>query len=364
MAEDYYSILGVPRTATADDIKRAYRRLAHKHHPDKAGGNEEKFKQINAAYQVLSDQQKRSQYDQFGQSFEPGQGNPFSGGGSDIPWQDFSGFADIFNEFFGGRSEGGRGQGRGTRRRVHRGQDVAIDLTISFVESARGGEYNVSHRLYQTCQHCRGSGAEPGTAIVDCPTCGGRGQVTSSQQTVFGVFAQTVPCPSCEGTGKKPEKPCKQCNGQGRERFNRTLKVTVPAGIADGQIIRLSGKGEAPPYGGINGDLFITIHVKTDRSLRREGDNVHSKAKISFIDAALGTTIPVTTLEGSQELTIPAGTQPATTFTLSKHGFPHLGGAGRGDHIVTVEVEIPRRLSRQQKKILEQFKTAKKKFLF
>jgi molecular chaperone DnaJ len=241
---------------------------------------------------------------------------------------------------------------------------VAVDITLDFIESANPTVHDVTLRLYQSCDRCRGSGAEPGTPIITCERCGGRGQVTSSQQTIFGVFAQAAICPDCHGTGKKPKQKCSQCHGQGRQRQSRTLQVSLPAGIADGQIVRIAGKGEAPPFGGVNGDLYVTVHIRSHGTMRRQKDNVHSSVPVSFVDAALGTEVAVETLDGKSQLKIPAGTQPGAKLTLSSKGFPHLGAGGRGDHVVTVDVEIPKRLSRKQRQLLEEFKGAKKKFLF
>jgi molecular chaperone DnaJ len=355
MATDLYRVLGVERTASQDEIKRAYRRLAHQFHPDKEHGDEEKFKQVNAAYQVLGDKTKRAQYDQFGTTDNA---NPFGQGAAGMNYQDFDfdGFADIFSDFFSGTA-----RGRGGRSRIRRGRDIEIDLTLDFIESANEQQREITHRLYQTCTHCRGNGAEPGTPIRDCPTCQGRGSVTTTQQTVFGAFAQQAICPTCRGEGKKAEKPCTRCHGEGREYTTRTLTVTIPAGIADGQIIRITGKGEAPQGGGQPGDLFVNIHVKTHRLLTRDHDNVRSTVTIPFADAALGAEVEVDTLTGKKALTIPAGTQPGEEIKLNGHGFPHVRKAGRGDQLVTVAVTIPKRLSRHQREALQAFRQAKTK---
>lgn len=355
MADDYYHILGVQRSATKDEIKRAYRKLAHQHHPDKGGGDEEKFKQVNEAYQVLSDDQKRSQYDQFGQAFESA-GGP-GAGGFNVNFEDLGGFGDIFEQFFGGR-----GQREG--RQVRRGEDVAVDVTIDFIESAQGVTREVTTTLFQTCEHCHGNGAEPGTPIKDCPNCQGTGVINRHQQTMFGTFVQRTACPECHGEGKKAETPCSVCRGAGRQRRSRTLEVAIPAGIADGQTLRLSGSGEVPPRGGLAGDLYVTIHVTPHKQLRREGDDVHSKTTVSFVDAALGTNVAVPTLAGNRKVPVAAGTQPGTRLTLDGQGFPSVQTGRRGDHVVTVSVEIPRKLTRQQKKLLEEFKATPKRRFF
>lgn len=353
MAEDYYEVLGVARTASQDEIKKAFRKKAHEHHPDKSGGNEEMFKQVNEAYQVLGDEQKRSQYDQFGRTFAAaGGGDPFAGFGG---FQGFNiDFEDVFSDFFGGsRARAGT--------RARRGSDIQVDVTISFSESARGVKQQLRHTLHQTCVRCHGNGAEPGTPIATCATCQGSGVVGQSRQTLFGVFTQQAVCPTCQGEGKTVRTRCKECRGEGRTRQTRTLEVTIPAGIADGQIIRLAGKGEVAPRGGVPGDLFMAVHVTPDKDLRRDGEDVRSAIIISFADAALGTTVKIQTLAGGKSLKIPAGTQPGTELRLSGLGFPSLQGTRTGDHTVTVNVEVPKKLSRQQKKLLEEFKNTKKK---
>lgn len=358
MADDYYAVLGVERTATADDIKRAYRRLAHQHHPDKKSGDEEKFKKINAAYEILSDEQKRAQYDRFGNTFDGaspfGGSSPFGNSGFNINVEDFGPFADIFGDMFGGA----RRQGR------RHGHDIAIDLTLDFIESATELKKGISFRAYQTCARCRGNGAEPGTAIKTCSTCQGAGTVNHSQQTPFGVFATRRPCPECRGEGKHPEKVCTECRGEGRILQNSTTTVTIPAGIADGQTMQLTGKGEAAAHAGTPGDLLVTVHVRPHRELKRQGDDVLSKTVISFIDASLGTSVPITTLTGKEHVSIPAGTQPGSEIRLPGKGFPNIHGRGRGDHRLMIIVEIPKKLSGQQKKILEDFRGAKKRRFF
>ncbi|MEX0650236.1 MAG: molecular chaperone DnaJ [Candidatus Andersenbacteria bacterium] len=355
---DYYETLGISRDASPEDVKKAYRKMAHKYHPDKQGGDEEKFKEVNEAYQVLGDEEKRRQYEQFGQTFEGTGAGPFGGENININFEDLGGIGDIFETFFGG---GGRSR---TRQRVRRGNDVPVDMIISFSESATGVQREITHRIYQTCSHCQGNGAEPGTPIETCATCSGTGVITQSRSTPLGVFSQQSVCPTCQGEGKQAKTVCSECGGQGRELKDRTLTVDVPAGIADGQTIRISGKGEVPARGGIPGDLFVTIHVASDKYMRREGNNVVSEATIPFTDAILGTNISVKTLAGDKEITIASGTQPETTVRLQGQGFPSLSGSGRGDHIVTVHIDIPRKLSRKQKELLEEFKKSKKKGLF
>lgn len=349
MPEDYYATLGVDRAATPEEIKQAYRRLAHRYHPDKAGGDEEKFKEINAAYEVLSDAKKRSQYDRFGHAAAAEGFSPFAEG-ININFEDLAGFgdaSDLFSTFFGGQ--------RSPRRRARRGQDIGIDITISFLESAQGTTRELTHRLPQVCSRCAGNTAEPGTPIKTCTQCGGSGVVTSARQTILGTFSQRTTCAACEGEGKKPTTPCRQCQGSGREVRHRSLTVDIPPGIADAQVIRLSGKGEAALRGGRLGDLYVTVHVTPHPVLRRQGDDIRSKVTVSFVDAALGTKTEIETIAGRQPLTIPPGTQPNTVITLPRLGFPRLQAAGRGNHLVTVAVTIPAKLTRQQRRLLQQF---------
>jgi molecular chaperone DnaJ len=364
MPEDYYDILGVARTATPDDIKRAFRKKAHQHHPDRAGGNEEAFKKVNEAYQVLSDAGKRAQYDQLGESFNGAGGNPFAGfhaergsQGFNLNFEDLGNVGDIFSELIG------NARGR-TRTRVRRGSDIAIDVTISFAQSAEGVTQTVSPRTYRTCARCHGNTAEPGTPIDTCQTCQGTGSTTTSHQTPFGTFAQRTTCRACAGEGKIPRQPCRECKGEGRTLQSQALEINVPAGIADGQTLRIPNQGEAPRGGGTAGDLFVTVHVEADAELSRDGDNVRSTTTIPFADAALGTQIQIRTLAGEREVNVPPGTQPGTELRLPGIGFPSLAGAAKGDHIVTVTIEVPKRLSRQQRKLLEELKAVKPRKLF
>lgn len=354
--ENFYTTLGIDRNATTEEIKKAYRRLAHQYHPDKAGGDEEKFKEVNAAYQVLGDEQKRAQYDQFGQTFDAtGAAGPFAGG-FNVNMEDFADLGSIFDQFFGG-----------ARRRsatVAHGRDVQVDLIIDFSESAAGTTKDMTHRLYLACDRCHGNKAEPGTPINKCPQCHGQGVISKSRATVLGVFAHSTPCPVCHGEGTMPATPCTKCRGAGRQLKDRTLSVSVPAGIADGQTIRLAGKGEAPAAAGLPGDLYVTVHVRPHRTLKRQGDNIIASADISFVDAALGTAVTVDTLTGRRKLDVPAGTQPGATITFPGLGFPSLQSSHRGDQRVTINVIIPRKLSRAQKKLLQQFQETKPRKTF
>jgi molecular chaperone DnaJ len=362
---DYYEVLGVNKGASDDDIKKAFRKLAVKHHPDKEGGDEAKFKEINEAYEVLKDAKKRQRYDQFGHAGVGGAsssggyagGNPFEGfgGGQNIHF-DFGdgGLGDIFGSFFGGGS---------ARQQPVRGRDVEVNLTLTFEEAIFGTEETITLTLDDECHHCKGSGVEPGYGTKTCPTCKGSGQVNKVVNTLFGAIQQTVVCHTCKGKGKVPEKPCSVCGGSGINREKQTIKLKVPAGIDDGATIRLAGRGEAASGGG-KGDLYVHIRVKAHKKFTREGDLILSNEKISMVDAALGTEIDVETVDGKIRMKVPAGTQPDTDFKLSGHGVPHLKGSARGPHIVTIKVEIPTNLSKKQKDLLEELKTTKKRSIF
>lgn len=369
MAEkrDYYEILGVPKTATDDEIKKAYRKAAMKHHPDRGGGKEaeEKFKEANEAYQVLSDQQKRKQYDQFGHTGPFGAGNGpssggagyqqyggFNGGGFNVNMDDLGGFGDIFDTFFGGG-----GGGRSSRSR--KGADIQAELRITFEEAVFGVEKDFTLLKQNTCNRCKGNGAEPGSGEKTCPTCHGAGQVQTEQHTIFGTFAQAAVCPECHGKGKVPEKKCTKCHGEGRVKEQVTIKVKIPAGVDNGQTIRVSGKGEAGEYGIPAGDLYLIVRVIPDKRFERDGYNIQSEAEISFPEAALGTTVEVETIDAKVKLKVPAGTQSGKVFKLSDRGVPHLNGRQRGDHLVTVVVKTPTKLSSKQKKLLEEFNNEK-----
>ena len=371
MAEkrDYYEVLGVKKGASDDEIKKAFRKLAVKHHPDKEGGDEAKFKEINEAYEVLKDEKKRSRYDQFGHAGVGGAGgggysgaNPFEGFSSngqnihfDFGGGGFGDLGDIFGSFFGGGQRSSSGQ--------NRGRDVETSVNLTFKEAIFGTEKEISLNIDITCDHCDGSGAEPGFGMKECPTCKGSGQEVRVINSLFGPIQQAQTCHTCRGRGQVSEKDCVQCDGRGVRREKQEISVKIPAGVDEGSVIRLSGHGEAIA-GGTAGDLYVAIHVQPHKKFTREGDLVLSEETVSMIDAALGVELDVETIDGSLTIRIPAGTQSGTDFKLSGHGVPHLRGKTRGAHIITIKVETPTNLSKKQRELLEQFGGAKKRGIF
>jgi molecular chaperone DnaJ len=352
---DYYEVLGVSKDASADELKKAFRRAAVQHHPDKEGGNEDKFKEVNEAYDVLKDSQKRQRYDQFGHA---GVGGAAGGGGGGNPFEGFGGQAggfdfgdnlgDIFGQFFGGGQQ---------RRAPQRGRDVEVSLQLTFEEAVFGLEHEIELDMNDTCSHCHGTMAEPGYDLKTCPVCHGAGQQTRVMNTMFGAIQQSVTCENCHGRGKVPEKVCTVCHGKGTERRKQTVNLKIPAGIDDGATIRLTGRGEAIADGD-KGDLYVNIRVKAHKHFTREGDIILSDEHLSMVAAALGTEIEVETVDGTVRMKVPAGTQSGTDFKLSNHGVPHLRSDKRGPQIVTIVVDIPTKLSKKQKKLLEDFQQA------
>ena len=354
---DYYETLGVSRDASADEMKKAYRKLAVKYHPDKNPDDataEAKFKEISEAYDVLKDDEKRAAYDRYGHdAFQGGgMGRAGGGGGFHDPFEMFreafgsGGGGGIFEEFFGGG--GGRSGG------VQKGSDLRYDLEITLEEAAEGTEKEIRYKRAVACVKCSGSGAEPGSGKTTCPTCGGTGQVSSNRG--FISFRQT--CPNCNGTGQIIEKPCTDCRGEGRVMDFSTVKVRIPTGVHTGSKLRSAGKGEAGQSGGPAGDLYIVIHVKEHDLFERHEDDLYCELPIKFTLAALGGAIDVPTLFGKGNLKIPSGTQSGTTFRLRGQGMPHLRGKGQGDLLVRVHVEVPTKLNSSQKKILVDFAEA------
>jgi len=368
MGKDYYNILGVGKTASQEEIKKVFRQKAHQCHPDKVGGDEAKFKEINEAYQVLGDQKKRAQYDQFGSAFEHGQaGGDFSGFDG---FRDFSGFANGFNvnfedlgDVFGGLGDiFGFGGGRQRGARARRGNDIEVTLTIDFFEAVFGVEKDISLQKTVKCDRCQGNGGEPGAKIETCKTCRGSGRVSRVQRTIFGQMQTQTACPDCAGEGKTFSQKCSKCGGNGLVRELTSLKVKIPAGIDEGELIRLSGQGEAGAKGASAGDLYLKIRVKPDKRFERDGYDIKSIVEIKFSQAALGDKIEVETVDGPVKLKIPEGTQSDTIFRLRDRGVIKLSGRSpfgnaqgkRGDHLVKIIIKTPTGLSRKQKKILEE----------
>lgn len=364
MANNYYEILGVSKNASDDEIKKAYRKLAHKHHPDKAGGDEAKFKEINEAYQVLSDKTKRSQYDQFGQTFDQA-GRSGAGGGQGFGGFDFSGFQgfggagqdqgfefqfggggfeDIFSSIFGG--------GAGGRRK--KGQDIQVDIELSFLEMVSGAKRQIRLRKRVICDSCGGVGGAGGSEGKACPVCHGSGRVQKISRSFFGNFSQIGECEKCSGTGRIFERKCAKCGGDGRVMEDTSLEIEVPAGIADGQTISISGQGEAGEIGARPGDLYVNVHVRPHETFTRHGQDILSSVSIPFSVAVLGGEVSIETIEGRLMLKIPAGTQSGETFRIKNKGVPDVRGRERGNHLVKVLVRVPKKVSREQRKLLEE----------
>lgn len=363
---DYYEILGVKKDASADEIKKAFRRSAIEHHPDR-GGDESKFKELNEAYEVLKDEAKRKRYDQFGHAGVGGNGgmggNPYEGYGGFGQGQnvnfDFGdlGLGDIFSSFFGG------GQQQGGRRTV-RGRDVETKVEISFEQAVFGTEVELKLNIEDACEHCKGATVEPGYELKTCQQCRGSGQVVTVTKTIFGNIQQAAICPVCSGRGKMPEKVCSVCRGKGTQAKVQNIMLKIPAGIDDGATIRLREHGEAVANGP-KGDLYVNIRVKPHKHFTREGGLILSDEHIDMVDAALGTEIEVATVDGPVRMKVPAGTQSGTDFKLTGHGVPNIKGSTRGAHIVTIVVDTPNKLSKKQQELLEAFKAesgSKRKF--
>ena len=365
MAEkrDYYEVLGVEKSASEDEIKKAYRKLAKANHPDLHPGDkecEERFKEINEAYEVLSDPDKRAKYDQFGHAaFDPSAGGPGGagfggfGGFGDIFG---GGFGDIFGDIFGGGFGGGQTQRSGPRR----GENLRVRLNITFEEAAFGCEKEINVGRVEQCPDCKGTGCAPGTTPEVCPDCKGTGSVRTTQRTPFGVVQTSGACKKCGGRGKIIHQPCPDCRGSGRIRKRRTIQVTIPAGIDNGQTISLRGQGHAGSNGGPSGDLIVKIAIKPHKQFTRDGFDVQYTHPISFVEAALGGELEIPTIDGKVKYTLPAGTQVGTTFRLRGKGIPRLQQSGRGDQYVTVSIEVPKNLNAEAKEALRAFDAALK----
>ena len=356
---DYYEVLGVAKGAGEDEIKKAYKKMARKYHPDLNPDNkeaEEKFKEVNEAYEVLSDPNKKSRYDQFGHAgVDPNFGAGGYGGGFDGGF-DFGDLGDIFGSFFGGGFAGG---GRRTNPNApQRGESIRLSLSITFEEAAFGCEKDVTVERMDQCGTCHGNGCAPGTTPETCPDCHGTGQVQVRRQTPMGVFATTSPCGRCGGKGKIIHQPCSDCKGTGSVRKRKTIKASIPAGIDNGQTISIRGQGHAGKNGGPAGDLLITITVKPHDLFRREGTSVLCDAPITFAQAVLGAELEIPTIDGKVKYDLPEGTQSGTTFRLKGKGIPSINGRGRGDQYVTVYIETPKNLNKEQKEALKKFAEA------
>lgn len=345
---DYYEILGVTRNSDKEEIKRAYRRLARKYHPDvnKEPGAEERFKEINRAYEVLSEPEMRARYDRFGET-------GVSGAGAGFPDGDMGGFADIFESFFSGFAGG---MGTRTRRPggPTRGDDLRLDLKLEFREAVFGGEKEIRISHLETCEVCSGTGAKPGTRPRTCNTCSGSGQVRRVTRTPFGSFTQVSVCPTCNGTGQTIEDKCAECDGKGQKQVTKKLKITIPAGVDDGTRLRVANEGDSGQRNGPAGDLYVYLFVNEDPEFQRDGIDIMSQIQISYLQAILGCRIQVNTVDGPEELLIPAGTQPNTVLRLENRGVPKLGNpVSRGDHLITIGIEIPNRITAEERELLE-----------
>ncbi|OGE77973.1 MAG: molecular chaperone DnaJ [Candidatus Doudnabacteria bacterium RIFCSPHIGHO2_01_FULL_46_14] len=359
MTKNYYETLGISKTASKDEIRRAYRKLAHEFHPDKQGGKADRFREVNEAYEVLSDDTKRKQYDQFGQTFESARGGQAGGGfgGFDFGDFDFSGFSagggsafggdfgDIFSNIFGGQSK--------ARSRREQGVDLEMQMTIDFLEGVFGTDKEINLEKKSACPKCQGSGAEPGSKVTACPKCHGQGQIVTHQRTILGSFQRAEMCDRCQGTGKVPEKECEECKGIGIKKQSKKIKVVIPPGIDNGQRLRMSGEGEMGYRGSPPGDLYIEINVRDHPEFKRDRFHIHSEVPVSFYQAALGGDVEVATVDGPVMLKIPAGVQSGKVLRLASRGVPHLEGKGRGDHLVTVRVITPQKLNKKEKELLK-----------
>lgn len=358
---DYYSILGVSKSASQDEIKKAFRKKAHELHPDKGGGDDKAFKEVNEAYQVLGDASKRQNYDQLGHANYQNTGGQGFGGASgfggfgngfdgvNINFDDFGDLGDVIGNMFGGGRQSKSG-------RSARGRDIETTVNIEFMEAFHGVQKEIKLRMNISCTSCGGSGAEQGSKRVSCTSCHGQGRTVRLQQTPFGAFQTAVPCTACEGVGTIPEKICPSCKGKGITNSEKVIKLEIPQGIDDGETIRVSNAGESAPYGGTAGDLYVHVRVKNDNHFERHGNDIRSISDGPMSLFALGGTISVKTVDETVDLHVPAGTSSGTEFKIKGKGFSSLHGKGRGDHYVVLHPEVPKKLSREQKDVLEEMK--------
>ena len=373
---DYYEILGITKSASQEEVKKAFHKLAHKHHPDK-GGDEKKFKEINEAYQVLSDTSKRAQYDQYGRVFDGGQaggGNPFDGQGFNWAWGnkqqgaegvefDMGDIGEVFEEFFGGGFGGGR---RSNKKDARKGKDIQVDIEIALERVLKESVEKINLTKQVVCHRCQGVGAEPNSKVKECFSCRGTGQVQQVKKTIFGSYTTLATCPECKGEGTIPEKPCNVCNGEGRTKGQETIEIHIPAGIDTNQVIRVDGKGEAGKKGAKAGNLFARIFIKQNAIFERRGDDLFTDVEISFPQAALGDKIEIKSLDDPKGtpnilLEVPAGTESGKVLRISGKGIPHFGGPqwgtpGRGNLYIEFKVKTPKKLSRRQKELLDELK--------
>ncbi|MDD5146703.1 MAG: molecular chaperone DnaJ [Candidatus Pacebacteria bacterium] len=357
---DYYSILGISKNASQEDIKKAYRKLAHQHHPDK-GGDEKKFKEINEAYQILGNEEKRRQYDQFGHVFEGQNGFGQNGPGFDFNsfWQtgqggafDFNGlnFEDLFGDFFGGGSPKGK-------RHPNKGRDLEINVAVDLEDTLKGLNKRINFGKFVACDRCDGNGAEPGTNVKECFSCRGTGQVQQMQKTILGTITRVITCPECKGEGRVPEKPCNVCKGEGRVKEEGQVEVFIPAGVDNGQIIKIDGKGDAGKRSGKTGDLYIKVSVNKHPLFDRKGDDLFTSLFVSFAEAALGGEVAVPTIENKTVLLkVPSGMESGKIFRVGGKGIPHFNGWGRGDMYAELLIKTPKKLTKRQREILTRLK--------
>jgi molecular chaperone DnaJ len=359
MAKDYYQVLGVSRDASQEEIKKAFYKLAHKYHPDKGGGDEKKFKEINEAYQTLSNKEKRSQYDRFGRTFEgggvPGGDFQWAWGNPNVDFEfnfgEFGDLSDMMEDLFG------FGAVPRKKKDLKKGRDVEINLEISLEDTLKGKEKELTLYKYITCSRCQGKGAEPGSKVKECFSCRGAGEVQQIRKTIFGSFTRYTICPECGGEGYRPEKPCNVCRGEGRLRSEEKIKIFIPAGVDTNQVIKVEGKGEAGRRGGKAGNLYVRIIVKPHPVFKRKGDDLYTSVPISFSQAALGDEVEILTLEGKNILLkVPAGTESGKVLRISEKGIPHFSGYSRGNLYVELVVKTPKKLTKKQKELLERLK--------
>ncbi|MBI4087950.1 molecular chaperone DnaJ [Candidatus Kaiserbacteria bacterium] len=351
--KNYYEILGVAKSASDDDIKKAFRKLAHKYHPDKKGGDEAKFKEVSEAYAVLSDKKKRSEYDTYGKTFAGGGPQGGFGGFDFSNFQGAQGFGgqggvefdlgDIFGEFFGG-------QGKAARR----GRDISIDIELTFREAVFGAERRVLISKTGVCETCSGTGAKPGSKMITCTSCNGKGEIRETRSTFFGTFASSRQCPRCFGRGEVPEAPCPTCRGEGVQKREEEVHVVVPAGVEDGEMIRMPGRGEAA-MGASSGDLYVKLHVKADPRFSREGTNLQTSLSIKLSDALLGSEYVVRTLDGDEKISIPSGVHHGEVLRIRGKGVPY-GRGSRGDLMVRIDIDLPKKISRTARGLIEQLR--------